>query len=471
MWFRRDLRLEDNPAWAAATASDEVVALVVLEPALLASAGAFRRRAFLAGLAGLERSLVAAGGGLRVEVGDPAAAVPAVAREFGAHQVVVNADVTRWSVARDRGVEGALAVPLRSHWGTLVQPPGEVLTRSGTLSRVFTPFHRRWQEIPVADPAEPGPALVADPAGGATLSDALDLLGETPAPAAVDEEQAGDRLDRWLAQVDDYPTTRDRPDVPGTSALSADLRFGLLSPRHVARTVGEHTPGRAAFVRQLAWRDWYAHLTLEHPDIDRAALRSDYDRIVWRTGADADADFAAWAEGRTGYPIVDAGMRQLAATGWMHNRVRMITGSFLVKDLLIDWRRGERWFRRLLVDGDIPQNAGNWQWVAGTGPDAAPYFRIFNPVAQGRRHDPDGDYVRRWVPELAGLAAKAVHAPWELGPLELAAAGVVLGDTYPAPLVDHAEAREATLATYRSALDHLNDPDAEGRVAATGPGG
>ena len=216
--------------------------------------------------------------------------------------------------------------------------------------------------------------------------------------------------------------------------------------------VGTATEGRAAVVRQLAWRDWWAHTTLEHPDIDRHSIRPAYDAIVWDTGPEADQHFTAWCEGRTGFPIVDAGMRQLTATGWMHNRVRMIAASFLVKDLGIDWRRGERWFRRLLLDGDVAQNAGNWQWVAGTGPDAAPYFRIFNPVAQSRRFDPQGHYVRRWVPELAGLDDDTLHAPWDAPPLELAAADVVLGDTYPPPLVDHAEAREITMARYRVAV-------------------
>ena len=205
-------------------------------------------------------------------------------------------------------------------------------------------------------------------------------------------------------------------------------------------------------MRQLAWRDWYAHTMWGFPDLARRALRSDYDSLEWEVGPDADRDFEAWADGRTGYPIVDAGMRQLAATGWMHNRVRMITASFLVKHLLIDWRRGERHFRRLLVDGDPAQNAGNWQWVAGTGADAAPYFRIFNPIAQSRRFDAQGAYVRTWVPELAGLDDAAIHAPWEVPPLELAAAGVVLGETYPAPIVDHAAARERTLAAYSAAL-------------------
>jgi deoxyribodipyrimidine photo-lyase len=216
----------------------------------------------------------------------------------------------------------------------------------------------------------------------------------------------------------------------------------------VVEAVGDADADRQAFVRQLAWRDWFAHLLAEVPTLPDKALRTDFDRIGWRDDPDG---LAAWKEGRTGYPVVDAGMRELAATGAMHNRVRMITASFLVKDLLVDWRLGERHFRHLLVDADVAQNVGNWQWVAGTGPDAAPFFRIFNPVTQSRTHDPRGEYVRRWVPELADLDDQAIHAPWEVGPLELAAAGITLGETYPEPIVDHASARLRTLAAYRAA--------------------
>jgi len=217
----------------------------------------------------------------------------------------------------------------------------------------------------------------------------------------------------------------------------------------VLDVVGGATDGRTGFTRQLAWRDWYAHLLHEMPHMVSNAVRSEYDNIEW---LDDPEGLEAWKAGRTGYPIVDAGMRQLAETGWMHNRVRMIVGSFLVKDLLIDWREGERWFRRMLIDGEPSQNAGNWQWVAGTGTDAAPYFRIFNPISQSRKFDADGAYIRRWVPELAGLDKKTIHAPWEAGPLDLAAAGVILGDTYPEPIVDHVFARDRTLSAYKKAL-------------------
>jgi deoxyribodipyrimidine photo-lyase len=248
--------------------------------------------------------------------------------------------------------------------------------------------------------------------------------------------------------VDTYRSDRDDLDGTGGSALSAALRFGTLSPRAVVRAVAGAGADREAFVRQLAWRDWFAHLLAEEPTLPTRSLRPEYEGIRWHDDPDG---LEAWKAGRTGYPVVDAGMRQLAATGTMHNRARMITASFLVKDLLVDWRLGERHFRHLLVDGDVPQNAGNWQWVAGTGPDAAPYFRVFNPVTQSRAHDPTGAYIRRWVPELARLDDTAVHAPWMVGPLELALAGVTLGEQYPAPIVDHAGARVRAIDAYRAA--------------------
>ncbi len=443
VWFRRDLRLEDNPAFAAATeAADEVIPLLVIEPGLLDRAGPHRRRAFLTAATALDRAIGDRGGRLHVRTGDPARVIPALAGEADVDAVFANADVSRWAQRRDDAVETTLDIPIEWHWGTLGHAPGTILTKAGTLSKVFTPFSKRWFAVPLRPEAVAATAdLTADPGDG---------LPELDHPSAA--VLAEDRLDDWQAEVDHYEHARDLPAVDGTSRLSTALRFGTVSPRSLADAFGTHTDGRHGFVRQLAWRDWYAHLTLQFPDIDRRAIRPEYDGIDWQAGADADVEFAAWAAGRTGYPIVDAGMRQLAETGWMHNRVRMITASFLVKDLLIDWRRGERHFRHLLADAEPSQNAGNWQWVAGTGPDAAPYFRIFNPTSQSRKFDPTGAYIRRWVPELASLGDKVIHEPAAAPPLELASAGVVLGDTYPAPIVDHADARDRTLAAYKSAL-------------------
>jgi len=441
VWFRRDLRLEDNPAWATATRHHrDVVALLVLDPALLDVAGPHRRAAFLAAATDLDHRLRARGGCLRVESGDPANVLPRVVAETGASTVDANRDVSRFARRRDLTVEDATTATMRWHWGTLVHRPGSVLTRAGTLSRVFTPFWRRWTTTPLASPSAEGRArLLNDPGAGLPGTD----VGPDPA----------DLVARWMERADDYPATRDIPAKDGTSGLSTALRYGTISPRALVEEVGAHSPGREAFVRQLAWRDWYAHTMWEFPDLDRRPRRAEYEAIEWEEGPDADDAFAAWIEGRTGYPFVDAGMRQLADTGWMHNRVRMVTASFLVKDLLIDWRRGEQYFRRMLTDADPAQNAGNWQWVAGTGLDAAPYFRIFNPVTQSRRFDPEGSYIRRWVPALTALDDDAIHAPWECRPLDLAAADVVLGQTYPAPIVDHAAARDRTLAAYATALE------------------
>jgi len=455
VWFRRDLTLTDNPAWATATTEhDEVAAVYVLEPGLRASGSEFRQRFHLACLASLADELRAAGGDLTVVTGDARAEIPRLAREHGAHSVSWNDDVTGRAQRRDGAVADALAasgVGVDRHWGTLVAAPGSVLTAAGAVPRVFTRFYEKWAELPdegevvaggarvLALPGEPLPAPDAEP----------------PIPAGAAAARA--RLAAFGARADAYPDERDRPDLDGTSHLSADLRFGTISPRAVARTIGRTTKGRAAVVRQLAWRDWYAHLFSERPDLVDRCQQPAYEQIEWR---DDPEGLAAWQEGRTGYPIVDAGMRELATTGWMHNRVRMIVASFLVKDLLIDWRHGERHFRRLLIDGDVAQNAGNWQWCAGTGPDAAPYFRIFNPITQSKKFDPDGVYLRRFVPELAAVPDRWIHAPWEAPPLDLAGAGVVLGDTYPAPIVDHSVARERTLAAYSAARAAA---EAEGR--------
>ena len=433
VWFRNDLRLEENPAWASATEQhDRVAGLVVVDPKLLASVSDFRRNQFLANVDELANDMKKLGGELMITHGDPRQIVPKACESVDA--LHVNRATSGFGRARDNAIAKQIDCDLSTWWGTLVSEPGTVLTGKGTLSRVFTPFSKKWFATPL--PVHP----IGGDADIVTLNSvdtqALPSFEQPPIPAG--NAHAHEMLTTWLDGVDDYTDTRNLPAIPGTSQLSSHLRFGTISPRTVYDIVGTSTEGREGFIKQLAWRDWYAHLLFENPQMIDSAIRPEYDNIEW---LDDPVGLQAWKDGRTGYPIVDAGMRQLAQTGWMHNRVRMIVGSFLVKDLLIDWREGERWFRHLLIDAEPSQNAGNWQWVAGTGTDASPYFRIFNPITQSEKFDKAGDYIRTWVPELRELDAKAIHWPGDAAP-----------STYPEPIVDHAFARDRTLAAYKSAL-------------------
>ncbi len=424
-WFRRDLRVADNPILALG--GDRVVPLFVIDPRLFRP-GERRTDELVRRLHGLDAVLAERGGRLRVESGPPEDVVTAVAAEVGAERIVANLDVSPYARRRDEAV--ADRVHLDGRWGTFVHPPTALRTQSGTPYRVFTPFGRSWFDAGLPEPVDVDADLTGDVGEG--------LPERTGDP--VSEHAAWGRAGAWLAgPVEAYPETRDRPALDATSHLSIDLKYGSIGPAALARATGTDSEGRHAFVRQLAWRDFWAQLLWHHPETVTEPLNDRFAAFPWR---DAPDDLAAWRDGRTGVPIVDAGMRQLATTGWMHNRVRMVVGSFLVKHLLIHWTEGERHFRRLLLDGDVPQNVGNWQWVAGTGADAAPYFRVFNPVRQGERFDPDGAYVRRWVPELADVPPEHVHAPWELGPLERS------GLDYPEPIVGIDEGRDRALAAY-----------------------
>jgi deoxyribodipyrimidine photo-lyase len=415
--FTRDLRVRDHPALAAATGTAErVVPLFVLDDALLGSdfAAPNRLRFLLESLADLDHALRARGAALVLRRGDVVHEAIAAARAAGADAIHLSADVSAYARARLRRLERACAaerVQVRAHPGLTVVPPGGLLPAGGDHFRVFTPYWRRWRAEPLRG-AHAAPRRIELPAGigPGRLPRLADLTGAGASPDLPrgGETAARRRLDAWLrAGLDRYGERHDDLAADATSRLSPYLRFGCLSPRELVERVTGRAGGEP-FVRQLCWRDFHQQVTAANPDMPRADYRPRGHR--WRTDADA---LAAWQEGRTGFPLVDAGMRQLAREGWMHNRARLVTASFLTRDLRIDWRAGARHFWDLLVDGEIANNAGNWQWVAGTGNDTRPN-RVLNPVRQARRFDPDGEYVRRHVPELAGVEGPAVHEPWKL---------------------------------------------------------
>jgi deoxyribodipyrimidine photo-lyase len=448
LWFRRDLRLGDHPALRAAVAAgDEVLPLFVLDPALRGPAGT-ARLLFLSGcLRALDEDV---GGRLVVRAGPPERVVPDVVRAARATSVHVSADFGPYGAARDARVERALGdVPLVRTGSPYAVPPGALRKADGSGYLVFSAFYRHWREhgwpAPVRGPRQVrwsrrvrGEGVPSGPRAPAGLR--LPEAGEAAARRRWAEFRSG-----GLAR---YADLRDRPAVDGTSRLSPYLHWGCVHPRTLLadlarRGGGGDAAGAEEYRRQLAWREFYADVLFHHPDSARENLRAQLDRMRWDEGPAADVLFEAWAAGRTGYPVVDAGMRQLRHEGWMHNRVRMVTASFLVKDLHVHWRRGARFFMDWLVDGDLASNQHGWQWVAGSGSDPSPFTRVFNPVLQGHRYDPAGEYVRRYVPELRGLSGRAVHEPWTLpdGP----PAG------YPSRVVDHAEEGEEAKRRYHAA--------------------
>ncbi|MDR7385636.1 cryptochrome/photolyase family protein [Promicromonospora iranensis] len=447
VWFRRDLRVADQPTFLAAGQGSRALALFVLDRRLLAPSGAARLWFLYGCLRDLDRSL---GGRLLVVEGDPTEVVPQVAHQVGADDVHVAADFGPYGRLRDRGVEQALAEQGRSLVRTgspYAVAPGRVRTADGGRYRVFTPFRQAWADHGWRPPASTDADHLdwIDPA-----SVAVEAV-PVPAPPAVTadlpepgEAAARERWQQFLgAQLDGYATGRNRPDQPGTSRMSVYLKYGCVHPRTLLADLADSTSeGAQAFRTELAWRDFYADVLDQRPDSARRNYDRAYDALATDSGPEAHRLFAAWREGRTGFPVVDAGMRQLRAEGWMHNRVRMITASFLVKDLHLPWWWGARHFMRLLVDGDLASNQHGWQWVAGTGTDAAPFFRVFNPVLQGERFDPQGDYVRTYVPELADVAGAAVHKPWALP------GGPPAG--YPSPVVDHKHERAVALDRYEA---------------------
>jgi deoxyribodipyrimidine photo-lyase len=482
VWFRRDLRVADHPALAAALrGAGQVWCAFVLDKAILDDLPADDRRvAFIrASLVDLDGQLAALSGGrarLVVRHAVAADAIPRLAAELDAQAVYFHRDDDPAARARDARVYERLRADGRAMHGFkdhVVFERREILTGGGTPYGVFTPYKNAWLQALHARPEVlgdcgsdvDGRALAPAPASPWRDGAAVPALAEFGfrAPAATPEDDAGLRpgtaggdalLDEFLDRLDDYDATRDFPAQPGPSHLGVHLRFGTLSLRRLVRLASQRIEGGSrgaqTWLSELVWRDFYHQVLFHHPHVVTRAYRADCDDLRWERGEQADAQFAAWCAGRTGYPLVDAGMRQLNASGYMHNRLRMVTASFLTKDLGVSWQRGEAYFALRLNDFELASNNGGWQWAASTGCDAQPWFRIFNPVTQSERFDPQGAFIRRWVPELRLLGGKAIHAPWKAKPAELAAARVALGVDYPPPIVDHDVARARTLARFGS---------------------
>jgi deoxyribodipyrimidine photo-lyase len=464
LWLRRDLRLHDHPALTAAVEqSDRMVPVFVLDDRLLAGRFASRSRVdFMLGcLNALDAELRRRGSRLVVRRGPPEQVLPELAREARARTAFWTSDVSPYARGRDRRVTEALrsaGVEARPQGGNYIVDVSHPRTASGEPYRVFSPFFRSWRGLPrreVLPAPERLPGLPAGIEPGALPADgsALGIGGDpVPEPAvAPGEAAARTAMERWIGgDISHYAERQNGMARLGTSQLSPHLRWGCISPRELeAQAQRRRGEGPTAWVRQLAWRDFYAHVLLRWPGNVRRELQPAMRALEWD---DAPDRLEAWQRGLTGYPAVDAGMRELAATGWMHNRARLIVGAFLTKDLHLDWRHGEQWFERLLLDGEPAQNNGNWQWIASVGVDPAPVFRrMYNPTLQGARFDPEGQYVRRWLPELANVPDARLHEPWRLSAAEQRDCGCRIGVDYPEPIVDHAVERKVALERYGAA--------------------
>jgi deoxyribodipyrimidine photo-lyase len=479
VWFRRDLRSYDHAALHEALTQSRKVHCVfifdreILDPLQKSGIRTDRRVDFIhRSLLELDRELRARGGGIIVRQGFAATEIPRLAAELGVDAVFANHDYEPAAVARDRKIAAALAADGRRFFSfkdQAVLEKSELQTQAGRPFSVFTPYKNAWMKAVLAapDPVNANPLLqrYLGPVDDARLIKpppsmiSLEQLGFAPAP--VDELGIGAGmaaaqalLDDFIERIADYDVARNYPARAGTSLLSVHLRFGTVSVRGLARRAlaamhnGEGGSGAASWLSELIWRDFYFMILHHHPQVAERAFKPEYERIVWESGAAAESLFAAWRRGETGYPLVDAAMQQLNQTGFMHNRLRMVAASFLIKHLGIDYRWGERYFADMLNDYDLSANNGGWQWAASSGCDAQPYFRIFNPVLQSEKFDADGAFIRRWLPQLQRLSAKDIHAPWLAPQARLRQAGIELGRDYPHPLVAHEEARERTRLRY-----------------------
>lgn len=477
VWLRRDLRLYDQAALHHALTNHQRVWLcfifdtTILDPLLTKNGGFDRRVDFIwQTIHDLDQTLRAQGGGIIARHGDPVKLIPNLAKELGVDSVYTNHDYEPSAIDRDQTVEHLLSkngIHFAHFKDQVIFERTEVLTNSATVFSVFTPYKNAWLKNLSPTQLEPLTCEVPDsklPGRYAPIPKTMD----TGIPSLESMGFKGTGVEKYLPpgskgaelfladflkRIDQYNIGRDFPATKGVSYLSTYLRFGLLSIRGLVREAHRRmlagSLGASTWLSELIWRDFYFMILANHPRLAKGeSFKPDYDKIVWEQGAKADKLFKAWCAGQTGYPLVDAAMHQLNQSGYMHNRLRMIVASFLCKDLGIDWRWGEQYFAEHLNDFELASNNGGWQWASSSGCDAQPYFRIFNPITQSERFDADGKFIRRYIPALEKLSNKSIHAPWLAGQLELEATGIVLGKDYPRPIVDHDEARKATLIRY-----------------------
>lgn len=456
-WIRRDLRTSDHAALHyACEHAEEVQVVFIFDSNILASLPRDDRRVTFIhqSLQQVDDVLREHDAALWVRHGDPLTLIPELVEEFAADLVVTARDYEPYARSRDVSVKRALGDRFRTVQDTVIHEPGVVLSQSGTPFRVFTPFSRAWKKLtdlrrnaPVLTP-DLSKLLQLDPRRVPTWS--LTNLGFAEADLWLEPGQNGamSRLNEFQPKIREYEEARNFPSKPGTSGMSVHLRFGTVSVREMVRRAYEVGDEGEKWLNELIWREFYQDLLWNNPHVVKGTFQPQFDGLVWPGKPE---HFEAWCKGQTGYPIVDAAMRCLNATGWMHNRLRMIVASFLTKDLLIDWKLGESYFAEKLLDFELASNNGGWQWAASTGADAQPYFRIFNPALQSERFDSDGKFIREWIPELRALPTKYIHAPATAPLFDLKAAGIELGETYPRPIVDHATQKEQAIALLASA--------------------